>query len=322
MEQLGGYTALLFAARAGNLDSARVLLDAGADVNDEAPNGTSALVVAAHSGQGQLAAFLLDKGADANAAAAGYTALHAAVLRGDLALVKALLAHGADPNATLTNGTRSRYFSSDYAFNASFVGATSYWLAARYAEVEMMTILAAAGADPRRPAADFSSPLLAVLAGGSSFGSSDRRERYLTPTELAAQSPEKEQQLTLQAATLAVTLGADVNARTKKGDTALHLAASRWDARLVQFLIEHGGDVNASNDDGETPLHNAAYLAKRDVITLLVDHGANLAASNKKGETPLRKTAIRVRAVAVGVFVTDDELDTTAALLRQLGATE
>ena len=81
-EDRGGYTPLLFAARYGDVDSAGLLLDAGADVNDTAPTGTSALVVAAHGGHTALARFLLDKGADANAADAGYTALHAAILRG------------------------------------------------------------------------------------------------------------------------------------------------------------------------------------------------------------------------------------------------
>ena len=45
--------------------------------------------------------FLLSRGADPNAAGAGYTALQAAVLRGNLELVKALLAKGADPNARI-----------------------------------------------------------------------------------------------------------------------------------------------------------------------------------------------------------------------------
>ena len=83
---LGGFTPLLFAARQGDLESARLLLDAGAKVEDRAATAASALVVAAHSGQGAFAKMLLDKGADANAAGAGYTALHAAVLRGDLDL--------------------------------------------------------------------------------------------------------------------------------------------------------------------------------------------------------------------------------------------
>ena len=94
----GGMTALMFAARNGALESARLLVAAGADVNDALPDGMSALVLAAHSGNGDVAILLLDKGADPNAAGIGYTALHAAALRDDLSLVKALLAHGADPN--------------------------------------------------------------------------------------------------------------------------------------------------------------------------------------------------------------------------------
>jgi ankyrin repeat protein len=104
----GGSTPLLFAARAGDAESARVLLEAGADVNDTLPNGTSALTEAAHSGHQAAGIVLLDKGADPNAAASGYTALHAAVLRSGGDLVKALLAHGANPNAQITRGTPVR----------------------------------------------------------------------------------------------------------------------------------------------------------------------------------------------------------------------
>src|SRR5205814_789511 len=75
----GGSTPLLFAARAGDAESVRLLLAAGADVNDMLPNGMSALVLAAHSGQSAAAMVLLEKGADPNAAGIGYTALHAAV---------------------------------------------------------------------------------------------------------------------------------------------------------------------------------------------------------------------------------------------------
>src|SRR5262249_50058245 len=87
----GGSPALLFAARRGDNESASLLLTAGASVNDTTPDGTSVLVFAAHSGPGSLAAYLLDKGANPNADGSGYTALHAAVLRGDLRLVKDLL---------------------------------------------------------------------------------------------------------------------------------------------------------------------------------------------------------------------------------------
>ena len=80
----GGFTPLLFAARSGDAASADLLLAAGAKVDDPAPTGATPLVLAAHSGNRDVAALLLDRGADPNAAGAGYTALHAAVLRGDV----------------------------------------------------------------------------------------------------------------------------------------------------------------------------------------------------------------------------------------------
>jgi ankyrin repeat protein len=77
----GGATPLLFAARAGDVESARLLLKAGADANESQPDGVSALVLAAHSGNGPVGAVLLEHGADPNAFGSGYTALHAAILR-------------------------------------------------------------------------------------------------------------------------------------------------------------------------------------------------------------------------------------------------
>src|SRR6185436_5173493 len=145
--QQGGYTPLLFAAQQGAVESARALIAAGANVNDVAPIGTSALVVAAHSGQGAVGAFLLDKGADPNAAGAGYTAMHAAILRGDVELVKALVAHGADLKATIKKGTPARRQATDYMLGGQVIGATPFWLAARFNEPGILRALAAGGAD-------------------------------------------------------------------------------------------------------------------------------------------------------------------------------
>ena len=120
----GGDTALLFAARAGDLASATLLVAAGANVNDADAWGVSATVLAAHSGFGDLVAFLLERGADPNAAAAGFTALHAAIMRRHVAMASALLARGADPNAPLKTWTPTRRSSKDYNFAPELVGAT------------------------------------------------------------------------------------------------------------------------------------------------------------------------------------------------------
>jgi ankyrin repeat protein len=251
---LGGFTPLLFAAREGDLESGEILLAAGGNSNDEAANGASALVVAAHSGHGRFAGLLLDHGADPNGARAGYAALHAAILRGDLDLVKTLLARGADPNAPLAKGTPARYYSKDWAFNiVALQGATPFWLAARYGDIDIMKTLAAGGADVRFTMENGQTSLMAAIAANSGFGTGDRRERYLGPGDLAP-TPEEEERLTLQAARLAIDLGAPVQAATAAGDTALHLAAQQALNSVVQVLVDSGADLEAVNKRGLTPL--------------------------------------------------------------------
>src|SRR5581483_710920 len=126
----GGFTPLLFAARVGDVESLRLLLDPGADVNEVAADGSSPLIIATLRGHVPAALFLLAKGADANAHGPGYTALHWAAGSGEaqltgpfgiesrredvwnamrgpegaarIQLIDALLAHGADPNVRLT----------------------------------------------------------------------------------------------------------------------------------------------------------------------------------------------------------------------------
>jgi uncharacterized protein len=244
----GGSTPLLFAARSGDADAARFLLEGGADVNDALPDGASALVVAAHSGHGAVGALLLDKGADPNAAAVGYTALHAAVLRADLDLVKALLAHGANPNAQITKGTPVRRLSQDFDLPKTLVGATPYLLAAKYLEVDMMLVLAAAGADPRSAMKDGTTPLMAAAGVGVSRNAN---RRGLTVYDGGKVEDESR---VVEAVTSALSLGADVNAVNQAGNTALHGAASLGYDAVVQLLAEKGARLNVKNMRGQTPL--------------------------------------------------------------------
>ena len=144
----GDDTALLFAARVGDLDSAKLLAAAGANVNDEDAWGVSVTVLAAHSGFTDLVEFLLDKGADANAAKPGFTALHEAIMRRDQRMVSALLAHGANANALLQSWTPTRRSSRDYNFEPELIGASPLWLAARFTEPDVIRLLVKHGADP------------------------------------------------------------------------------------------------------------------------------------------------------------------------------
>jgi ankyrin len=240
MIPFGGETALVFAARVGDLASAKLLLAAGANVNDKDAWGVSAMVLAAHSGFTEMVAYLLDQGADANAIGPGFTALHEAIMRRDVTMVKALLDHGANPNTPLQTWTPERRSSADFNFAPAIVGATPFWLAARFAEPEVMRLLASRGADPRfvlrneyyvndfndrRTQATTAVMAALGIGGGRAWVLPDR-------TQLPA--------LVLETVTLAIELGVDVNASNTDGRTALDIARASKLEPVVKFLVDHG----------------------------------------------------------------------------------
>jgi ankyrin repeat protein len=266
----GGYTPLLFAAQQGQVECAKLLLAAGADVNDRAPIGMSALVIAAYSDQLGVGRFLLDKGANPNDAAAGYTALHAAVLKGNLDFVKTLLEHRADPNLPITKANGARRQSADFAFGHTLVGASPLYLAAKFDEIAIMRALAAGGADLRFVMPDGSTPMMAAMdtpetdSGDVEGLGRDRRDRYVffrlihtqSPDEINPKTPEEEEDDVL---TMVAFLagGVDVNVANQDGDTAMHFAAARGLDRVIRFLVGKKADLNAENGRRQTPLDMA-----------------------------------------------------------------
>jgi ankyrin repeat protein len=258
-----GYTALLLTAREGNLGATKALLASGADVNEAAKDGTTALVVAAVRSHTEYAKFLLNQGANPNLGP-GFAPLHWAVGVWDtylndfsngitnedtewsafgglpkaerLDFVKALLAHGADPNARARRNPN--YGMKVKGGNGNLVGATPFLIAAQANDVAAMRELLARGADPNVSTNLGTTPLMVAAGIGHLPGMS-------RSTEANA----------LEAIKLCVELGADVNAVNKNGDTALHGAAWRHFAdSIVQFLVDHGANMDAKNKRGWTPL--------------------------------------------------------------------
>ncbi len=263
----GGLTPLLFAARRGDLDSARILLAAGAKVNEASVDGMSPLVMASASGNEAFAIFLLDNGADPNAADAnGITAMHYAMQNGmaeirgiksdselyylfrpNMAdLVKALLRHGATPNARI--GKDLYRFGIGYKAKFGLVGATPLLLAAAVSDVGIMRTLLAAGADPLLATKDNTTPLM-VAAG---VGRVEDR-------------PREEEQNALEAVKILAGLGADVNATNAAGQTALHGAADMGANEIIQFLVDKGAKMDVKDKSGQTPLSIAENPAGKAV---------------------------------------------------------
>ncbi len=275
MENLGGYSALLFAASQGYVEIAELLIGAGADINGRAGNGTSPLVVATHSGHSEFAQLLLDKGADPNSIDAGYTALHAAILRGDLETVEALLEHGADPDVRLQKANPVQRASEDWVLKTPLIGATPFWIAASFREAEIMQALINGNADPllsneeqwSRPrnredrdsyepqvVGGFSSPVQAAITGDSTRG------RYYVQ---ANPDPAGEEQLALAAVIVAADNGVNLNHKDFTESTAMHDAAARLLPNIIRELVNRGADVNALNGRGQTPLDLAILSESR-----------------------------------------------------------
>jgi ankyrin repeat protein len=279
----GGSTALMFAAR-GDMESARTLLNAGADPNLQIPDwGGTALIIASTMGQADIVEALLDKGADPNYRDKNsFTALHSAVRDSDygedaaqraraVATVKVLLAHRADPNARLHQEKPTVRGLDELQFE----GATPLALAAEVNNLDAIKVLVAGGADPNIPTAMGTTPLM--LASGAA--TDVQRARSIEERGLAVET--------------------------------------------ARYLLEHGADVNAVGEFGWTPLHAASYQGLTDVIELLVSKGAKLETKDKLGQTPLSisLSVLTKEAGARRLQIPRRYRAEVAQLLLKLGAT-
>jgi ankyrin repeat protein len=263
----GGFTALLFAARQGSLESARVLIEAGADVNVTDPDGISAVVSAIINGHYDVAGLLIDAGTDPNLAdKTGRTALYAAVDMNTLPasnrpppkvlenrltaldLIKKLLDRGANPNAQ--QKTIQPYRAKLDRGNDTVLGAGSTPLlrAAKSGDVAAMRLLLARGADAMLATRNGVNPLM--VAAGVGTKEEDTTGRLKTERDAIA------------AIMLCLEAGIDINAaETRGGQTALHGAALQGYDQVVRFLVKSGAKVDVKDKRGFTPLDAAMGLA-------------------------------------------------------------
>lgn len=244
----GGYNALLFAAAAGDPASVQALVSAGSDVNGPSAAGITPAIMAVHGGNASVVGYLVDAGARVDDAPGGYTALHTAVLRGNLEAVQALLAHGASPDPVLEKPTRARRQSSDYHFHDSLIGATPLWLAARFGEPAIMQALLQAGANPHAinrvsyPAQRMGNFFMAeegeisVLMAAVGMGNRRLRLSWGTPERRAGQLGRDQEARILEAARIAVQAGVAINLQDAEGQSALDFARARRYESVVAFL--------------------------------------------------------------------------------------
>jgi ankyrin repeat protein len=237
----GWLTPLMLAAREGDLEMARLLVGAKADVNAVAGDGKTALAMAVFNGNYDVASFLVDNKADVNRAdAQRFTPLFWAVDRRNMEtapnfpwmvtvdlmpLIRKLLDAGANPNALVNNTPRARMREG----SPRIVFATALMRAAFAADLELVNLLLERGADPKIVSKDNETMLSA--AAGLGFIHGYHRGK----------SPEER----LQVVKRFVALGNDVNWPDDYGITPLMAAGNFGSVPVIQYLIDAGADLSA-----------------------------------------------------------------------------
>jgi ankyrin repeat protein len=253
----GGMTALLYAARDGRLDEARLLVGAGADVKLADPNEINPLLISILNDHLDVARFLLDHGADVNAGDSwGRTPIWAAVDLRNMDLdhgidkgidrepvfdfVKLLIDRGANVNARTKEyhpGRRWLYSLGDVSW-VDMTGQTPFLRAALSGDTKVMRLLLDHGADPNMTTLAGTTALMA--AAGVNW--------------TVAQTYTVSKEALLEAIKICLDRGADVNAVNSMGLTAVMGAANRGSDEIIQFLVEKGARLDVKDATGRTPI--------------------------------------------------------------------
>ena len=237
----GWLTPLMLAARQGDVELARILVGAGADVDAAAGDGKTALALATFNGNYEVASYLVDNKADVNKAdAQRFTPLFWAVDRRNMEtapnfpwmvtadpmpLIRKLLDAGANPNALVNNTPRARMREG----SPRIVFATALMRAAFAADLDLVTLLLDRGADPKITSRD-SETMLSAAAGLAFIHGYHR-----------GKSPEER----LQVVKRFVELGNDVNWPDDYGITPLMAAGNYGNVPIIRYLIDAGADLGA-----------------------------------------------------------------------------
>jgi ankyrin repeat protein len=315
----GGYTPMTFAARVGDRETAKLLLERGADVNGVYNDHGPPLVIAAAAGYEELALFLLEHGADPNLTDVnGMTALHYAMRDGlkplhnikitgktveqdkdsllpggnMYKLAEALLEKGGNPNAGMKYPPPNLRVRPSRIPRFHMGGATPLLLASSAQDIKGMKMLLEAGADPLK---------------GTKVNQEILNEE--------SQVHSSENQMLANATPLMAALG--MGRRNKQ---IFSQTQQKTVIAAAKMLINKGADINEATASGWTPLHAAAFIGANTLVEFLVQEGAKINVKNGCNQTPL---SLALRASTVGLVeieLPSDIRQSTAELLIKLGA--
>ncbi|KAI1291714.1 Ankyrin-2 [Halotydeus destructor] len=262
-----GLTPLHCAARSGHEAVVDLLVSRGAPISAKTKNGLSPIHMAAQGDHVECARVLLHHKAPVDDVTVDYlTALHVAAHCGHVRVAKMLLERKADPNARALNGF------------------TPLHIACKKNRIKVVELLLKHGASIEATTESGLTPLhVAAFMGGMNI------VIYLIQHGANPDVPDCSRREANQADIIRILLrnGAEVNAKAREQQTALHIASRLGNVDIVGILLQHGAQVDAATKDQYTALHIAAKEGQEEVASILLEHGADLTSATKKGFTPL-----------------------------------
>jgi len=282
-------TPLHEAARRGNLETMKSLIETGADMNAQDSRGWTPLHVAVGTGRWEIAEYLLANDADANVQSHnGRTPLHLAAEWGEDDVLELLLTHDADIEVRMHEGRTALHAAAEWG-----QASKAALLVAHGADVEARTVY---GNTPLLCSLDFREPNVATLllaSGADPCASNDANDAGLHYATDDVLIPVAEQ---------LIVAGLDVNVANDAGETPLYGAARDGALQIVELLLVHGADPHATKPDGRTSLHAAAFQGHAAIVDLLMAHGADVYAETTEEQTPLDYAISAGRTDVVGLL--------------------
>lgn len=282
----GALTALVYAARTGSIEAAKVLLESGADVNQTTRYGWSPLLAATQNQNYQLAKFLIEHGADVNLAnKGGWTPLYLAtdnrnIEGGDyptrtadmdsLEFIAYLLDKGANVNARITESTETRTVFTNQWLNED--GATAFLRAAQSGDLKLLKLLVAHGADPKINTKLGVTPL--AVAAGIGWVEGVTKEHSTAET--------------VETVKYLLSLGINPNFQADTGRVALHGAAHKGATEVARILIAAGAKLDV-RDYGNTDNRGSPELSAH--TWLPIDYADGLVRVGVQSAIPHPETA-------------------------------
>ena len=312
-------TALKSAVRTDRINILEYLIAQGADVNASGKSDTSPITTAAYEGNKEVIQLLVKNGADIHHKSEDnhWTLLHYAAKYNHAHLIDFLIESGIDVDSRSRNGWSALATASD---NGDIE--TVEKLLNHKADIELPTInnkttplmaaavnghtkvvnrLIKAGADFERKNIDGHNPLW--LAANKSHTKTVKALLNIDTDHnqvfFDASSKGK-----FELVRTLIKSGIDVSARTKKGSTAMHLAARYGHLDIVKLLQKNGADIHAlSTNKNDTPLMRAAGWGQRNVIDYLISQDTEVDIQTKHGWTAALSTARHHKLDTLKLFI-------------------